>query len=1033
MQGKGIVKFFLVVMILVTLVQYLFIVPTSRVENDAERYAQQIVDSSEEEDPVQLKDIATKAVRTYIDSMSNETVFKIPMLKDYTYQELKSQQLAFGLDLKGGMSVVLQIDLRKLIYALAQSSKDPTLIAALDKASEAQKTEQADYVTLFANAWQEVRGDKRLAPIFQRNEILRDEINYETTDGQVIRILRTKADETVDLTYNLLKQRIDKLGVVQPNVSLDSERDLIIVELPGVDNPERAREFLQAAANLEFFATYRGSDQAVSAALTQANEKLRTILNTTEERIPVIDTVYTLDSLGIPTDQIASIDTTYETNSLNGPLFDIMSPSGGAVIGVVEKNNLNKLKSYLNREEIKSLFPRDLRFRYSREPFTSTQGDDEEASDEEEKLLYSVYAIKMPRSGEALLSGDHVTDASAQPDPQSGQIAVSLRMDQTGAKIWGQMTTEAAKNNEDREIAILLDNEVVSAPSVNEPITGGSSSITGGFGLQEATDLSSILEVGKLPAETKIIQESVVGPSLGKDNIKASITAIVIGIMTVIVFMMFYYGVGGIISVLALILNLLFIFGALASYGTVLTVPGVAGIILTIGMAVDANVIIYERIREELREGKSIAVAISDGFTNSYSAIIDANVTTILTAFVLAYFGLGPIKGFAVVLIIGVLSSLFTAVLVGRLMVASWMKRKKTMSFSTSMTKNAFSGMNIDWVGKRKMAYTLSSVIIVLGLISMGVRGFDLGVDFKGGYSYTVDIAQDATLDIKDLRTSLTAAFDGNAPVVKAVDGSTTYNIVTDYPIDLEELVTDSDTLSADQQGMIALHNGFKNAIGTDLDFDNFSHADGIGTHVSSFSQVGPTIADDIARSSFYAAIFALLLIFLYIFLRFNKWQYSLGAVAALFHDTLIVLGLFSLGWGIFGFNMEIDQPFIAAILTVIGYSINDTVVVFDRIREYLNNYSSGDKKTVINAAINSTVSRTVITSLTTLFVVLVLFLFGGATIKGFSFAILIGVLVGTYSSIFVASPLVYDLTDDNLATKKKDEKKHFSRAIKNT
>lgn len=1022
MQGKGIVKFFLVVLTLVTLVQYLFILPTNRVEKDAARYAMEM--SSSEEDPVKAKQVETEALRAYLDSMSSETVFKIPLLKSYTYQELKGQQLAYGLDLKGGMSVVLQIDLRKLIRTLAQNSKDPELINALNKASEAQKDAQTDYVTLFADAWREVRGEKRLAPIFQRNESLRDEINYETSDGEVIRILKAKAEETVGLTFNLLKQRIDKMGVVQPNVSLDNERDLIIVELPGIDNPERAREFLQAAANLEFYETYRLSDPAIAPALTQANDKLRALLKTADvaPEIQSIDTLFVTDSLGNQSTEIERIDTVYAA-SASGPLFDVMSPAGGSVIGVVEANKLKTLKGYFAMEEIQNVFPTDLRFVFSRDPFTPTLENGEENPDA--RPTYQVYAIKVPRSGQARLSGDNVEDASAQPDPNGGQIAVSLRMNQQGAKIWAQMTTEAA-NGGNREIAILLDDEVVSAPRVNEPITGGNSQITGNFSIQEATDLANFLQIGKLPAETQIIQESVVGPSLGADNIRRSITAIVIGILTVIAFMMFYYGGGGIVSVIALLLNLVFIFGTLASYGTVLTVPGVAGIILTIGMAVDANVIIYERIREELREGKNIATAIADGFKNSYSAIIDANVTTILTAIVLAYFGLGPIKGFAVVLIIGVLSSLFTAVLVGRLMIDSWMQRKKSMTFYTAASKGAFSNMKIDWIGKRRTAYMISGIIIVLGLGSMAMRGFDLGVDFKGGYSYTIDIEEGKTVDIKSLRDNLTDAFAGNAPVVKEVDGSNTFNVVTAYPIGLEE----KDGLSADKQGMIALHKGVQAAVGGNVNFDNFSNADGLGTHVTSFSQVGPTIADDITRSAIYAAVFALLLIFLYIFLRFSKWQYSLGAVAALFHDSLVVLGLFSLGWGIFGFNMEIDQPFIAAILTVIGYSINDTVVVFDRIREYLNNYTSGNKKDVINAAINSTVSRTVITSVTTLFVVLVLFLFGGASIRGFAFAILVGVLVGTYSSIFVASPLVYDLTDENLAKKKeKEERKSFSRA----
>lgn len=1022
MQGKGIVKFFLVVMTIVTLIQYLFILPTNRVEKEAAMYAQQM--ASSEEDPEKARDIETEALRAYLDSMSNETVFKIPLLKSYTYQELKGQQLAYGLDLKGGMSVVLQVDLRELIRKLALNSKDPTFEEALEKASLAQQTAQSNFVILFADAWNSIKGEKRLAPIFQRNDALRSEINYETTDGEVIRILRAKADETVGLTFSLLKQRIDKLGVVQPNVNLDEERDLILVELPGIDNPERARNSLQAAANLEFFDVYRVSDAPISNGLTQANEKLRTLLNTgdTEREILSIDTIYVTDSLGTQTTTIESIDTVYNDASLAGPLFDVMTPSGGAIIGVVEHSKLNTLKRYLDMDEIKNLFPNDLSFRYSRDSFTPQAAEGEEV---DETLLYQVYAIKIPRSGEAPLSGDHVQDASAQPDPQTNQVAVSLNMDKTGAKIWGRMTTEAA-NQSNREIAILLDNEVVSAPRVNEPITGGSSQITGGFSMQEASDLASFLQIGKLPATTQIIQESVVGPSLGAENISRSITALVIGFLIVIAFMIFYYGGGGIISVIALLLNLIFIFGALASYGTVLTLPGFAGIILTIGMAVDANVIIFERIREELREGKSTMIAVADGFKNSYSAIIDANVTTILTAIVLAYFGLGPIKGFAVVLIIGVLSSLFTAVLVGRLMIESWLDRKKELSFYTGFSKNAFADLNIDWLGKRKIAYAISLTIIGLGIASFAIRGFELGVDFKGGYNYNIAFEQGIDVNVEGLRGALTDAFGGSAPTVKEVAGENTYNVVTDYLIDAVE--TEGETKPVDRV-MSALHQGVQTALGTEVNASEFSNPNGFGTHVTSFSKVGPTIADDITRSAVYAAIFALLLIFLYIFLRFSKWQYSLGAVAALFHDTLVVLGIFSIFHGLLGFSMEIDQPFIAAVLTVIGYSINDTVVVFDRIREYLNTYSSSDKTTVINRAVNSTVSRTIITSLTTLFGVLVLFVFGGSSVKGFAFALLVGVLVGTYSSIFVATPLVHDLSDDLTAKPTNNERKSFSRA----
>lgn len=1017
MQGKGVVKFFLVVMLVVTLIQYLTVIPTNKVEREADAYAKSAADQVQEE----LRDSVLKSKRTeFLDSMSTEEVFRIPMLKSYTYQELKAQQLALGLDLKGGMSVVLQVDLREFLRSLANDSKDPTFVEALEKATQAQKQAQSDFITLFADEWRKIRGDKRLAPIFQRNEALRDEINYETGDGEVVNILRSKSNETVDLTFKLLKERIDKLGVTQPNVSLDSERDLILVELPGIDNPERARNYLQATAKLEFWKVYRMNDPGIFQAFATANQVLANTENVNlEPQILRIDTIPEKDTSGVDIPgTVANIDTIYDTNSNAGPLFSVLSLNPGnaatAILGYADRNKVNQINEYLSRDEVQSLFPADISFHWSKDPVSLT-GDDQNADQ------YQLYGIRTERQ-EAPLSGDHVTDAAPQPDPNTNEIGVSVTMDGTGAKTWARLTTEAAQDNR-REIAIMLDDEVVSAPGVNEPITGGRSSITGRYSVQEATDFANILQVGKLPAETKIIQESLVGPSLGQDNIDRSLRALVIGFAILLAFMIVYYGGGGIISIIALLLNMIFIFGALASLGTVLTLPGIAGIILTIGMAVDANVIIYERIREELRAGKSTLIAIADGFKNSYSAIIDANVTTILTAFVLAYFGLGPIKGFAVVLIIGVLSSLFTAVLVGRLLIDWWTSRGKTLGFDTSFSKNAFANLNIDWLGKRKIAYGISLAIILLGFGSMFMRGFELGVDFKGGYSYNVTMQEEVSAD--QLRESLTTAFEGSTPVVKVVDNANTFNITTDYLIDAEEVPNEPKPVDL---VMDKLFEGVDGVISVALNKDNFKNPDGKGTHVTSSSRVGPTIADDIQDSAFQAAIFALLLIFGYIFVRFSKWQYSMGAVAALFHDTLIVLAIFSLGHGIFPWTMEIDQAFIAAILTVIGYSINDTVVVFDRIREYLNIYTKNSKEEVINMAVNSTISRTIITSVTTFFMVAVLFIFGGASIKGFSFALLVGILVGTYSSVFIATPIMSDLTGD-LKPKEVDKKKSFSRA----
>ena len=1027
MQGKGIIKFFLVVMTAVCLLQYLYILPTRKVENNAEKYAQSAVQSLQDGPD---KRAAEKAARTtYLDSMSSEVVWSIPLLKDFTYEELKARQLALGLDLKGGMSVVLQVDLRDLIRSLANDSKDPTFLNALETAAQKQKNAQSDYVTLFADAYQEQAGAQKMSNLFASNASLRDKVNFETSNADVVRILREKADETVDLTYKRLKERIDELGVVQPNVSLDAARDLIIVELPGISNPERARKFLQSTAKLEFWNVYRVGDGGIVDNLINADSKLKKLMAgdtstvLVDEPTFVIDTSYeyVYDTLGNIVDSNLVTNQIEQTNDPladKGPLLNLLNlnVSGQlprAVIGTAEKNKIDAINRMLERKEIRNLFPKDMAFKWGQKPRKDYETG--ELTGE-----YELYGIRKQKGKDvAPLEGDRVTDASSSPDPQTGKVEVLLRMDSKGAKVWGDMTSKAAQD-QNREIAIVLDEKVVSAPTVQNPILNGSSSISGDFSLQEADDLAKILQIGKLPAKTKIIQEALVGPSLGQENIDRSINSLLIGFSLVLIFMIFYYGGAGIVSILALFMNLFFIFGALASYGTVLTLPGIAGIVLTIGMAVDANVIIYERVREELRSGKTLLSSISDGFKHSYSAIIDANVTTILTAFVLAYFGLGPIKGFAVVLIIGVLSSLFTAVLLGRMMIDWWTTSKgNNLTFWTNTSKNAFANMNINWLGKRRIAYVISGLIILGGIGSMFTRGFELGVDFKGGYSYNIQFDKNATLDAQTIRTALTTAFDG-APVVKAVSTENTYNVTTSYLIN-----DDSD--NASDNVMAKLFEGVNSVAGGSLNFENFKDPDGTGTHVTSSSKVGPTIADDIKSSAFYATIFALLLIFLYIFIRFSKWQYSLGAVAALFHDTLVVLGIFSIFHGILPFSLEIDQAFIAAILTVIGYSINDTVVVFDRIREFLGNYTKKGKEEVINMAINSTFSRTIITSLTTLFVVAILLFFGGTSIRGFAFALFIGIIVGTYSSIFVATPIMSDMTGEIKA--KETKKKSFSRA----
>ncbi|HOY14175.1 MAG TPA: protein translocase subunit SecD, partial [Saprospiraceae bacterium] len=739
--------------------QFFYFIPTGRVERDADNFAQEMSANLTGADKAAVeKDARAK----YLDSMSSETILSIPLIAKYTYNDLKSQQLALGLDLKGGMSSVLEVDLQELLVALAgRNAKDVDFVAALEAAKKAQLTEQSDYVSLFVKEFRKIAPDRKLATIFQQSESLED-INLDTSDGEVEKKLREKADQTVDLTYKMLKERIDRLGVVQPNVSLDENRDLILVEMPGIDNPQRARQYLSQSAKLEFWETYRFTDNGILSSLQEADRRLKGISDTT-----VVDSA-SLSAVG-------PLLSALQLNGQNG----VQYPQ--TVVGVADKNKRDLISEMLKRPEIANLFPKNLRLLWGYKPY-------QDPTTRNPTGQYELYAIKtQPNTDNAPIDGDVVTSAGQTQDQITGEPQVNLTMNAAGAKKWAELTGKAYNGNAEgnrREIAIVLDDQVVTAPSVNTgAITGGSSVISGSFNVQEAIDLSNILEVGKLPAKTKIIQEAQVGPTLGKQNIQKSTLSLVLGFLLVLGFMIFYYAKGGVVSVLALLLNIILIFGTLSSFGTVLTLPGIAGIVLTIGMAVDANVIIFERIREELRAGKTMLQSISDGFTGSYSSIIDANVTTILTAIVLAYFGLGPIKGFAVVLIVGVISSMFTAVVVGKFFIDSYVKDgERKMSFWTGVSKESLANLNYDWVGKRKYAYMFSGILIAASLISIAVRGFELGVDFTGGYSYNVQLDGAADINSEKLRQGLKDVF-GSVPVVKQIDANNTFNIITSYNI----------------------------------------------------------------------------------------------------------------------------------------------------------------------------------------------------------------------------------------------------------
>lgn len=1001
MQSKGVVRFFLIALTIVCLYQYLLVLPTNSIESDARAYADNCANSNP-------KLGWQGCYAEYLDSLSTETVFEIPLIKKFTYADLKKSQLAMGLDLKGGMSVLLQVDLRDFLISLSGNSSDPNFAKALDRASELQKSQQGDYISLFAQAWKEVGEGRSLSSIFARNEA--SGIKFDAPDADAINTIRTLANGTVDETYKRLKQRIDKLGVVQPNVSLDAARDLIQVELPGIDNPARARAMLTGQAKLEFWETFRIQDEGVIQGITEADNLLKASAATASGQIIEKDTTYeypkgadgqpdsTKEKVPVITDRL-------NTDSVAGPLISKMSLNGqgGSVLAWVDKNKMATVMDYLTRPEVAAKFPADMAFRWGRKPVDDAQGTTESLNGK-----FELYAVKKrPGTDKAPLDGSVVTLARADPDPTTGEIQVSLQMNNDGAKVWADMTTRAA-NAGNREVAILLDDEVVSAPRVINPITGGSTSITGGFTLEEAQDLAQILQVGKLPAGTKIVQESQVGPSLGADNINKSLMTMALSVLFLCFFMVAYYNKGGWVSVVALLANIFFILGTLASMGTVLTLPGIAGIVLTLAAAVDANVIIYERIREELRNGLGMAKAVATGFTRALPAIIDANATMILTAFVLIYFGLGPIKGFGTVLLIGIICSMFTAVLVGRFITEWWLEKGRDINYSHPWSEKWLVGINIDWIGKRKMAYAFSLAIIAIGIGSFFTRGFELGVDFKGGYSFNV--AFDKPVEIEQLRGPLTTAFGGN-PVIKAVNTANTYNITTSYLID-EQGDDVMDRVSA------KLHEGIT-AAGYSAELESFRNTNSAGTHIVSSSQVSATVADDIRNSSFKAGFWALSLIFLFLLIRFRRWQFSLGAVLSLAHDALIMLTFFTLLHGIVPFSLEIDQAIIACILTVIGFSVNDTVIVYDRIREFLGTYAGRKKEEVFNLAINTTLSRTLITSGTILVVVLLLFLFGGGAIRGFAFGMLVGVIFGTYSSIFIASALVVDFTKEDVISGK--------------
>ncbi len=993
MQNRNVIKLFALLFAIVCLYQLSFTWVADRVESDAIDYALNFEEEERE-----------KKQQFYLDSINSEEVYDI-LLTKYTYSQCKQREINLGLDLKGGMNVTLEVMVVDVIKALSNNSKDSTFNLAIKNAIQAQESSQDDFVTLFANEYEKIATLKNqgLSVIFSTID-LREKIQFSSSNEEVIRVLAEEVEDAIDRSFNILRSRIDRFGVTQPNIQRLETAGRILVELPGIKNPDRARKLLQSTAQLEFWETYEYSE--LFSSLEEVNVFLRETIVKEDEKEEVSNNQITSDeenNNSIDSDSLfeenillseledsnnsdtaSAGELSFEEFAAENPLYALLYPNvdqqtgqlnSGPVVGFCAIKDTAELNTYLNDPIISKYFPVDVKFAYTVKPY-----------DLDGKFVQLV-ALKTDRNGNSSMEGDVVTDANQAFSEFGSNAEVSMTMNTEGAKQWKRLTAE----NIGKSIAIVLDGYVYSYPTVQSEIAGGRSQITGNFTVEEANDLSNILKSGKLPAPARIIEEAIVGPSLGAEAINSGLTSFIIALILVLLYMIFYYNRAGLVSNVALLANIFFIFGVLSSLGAVLTLPGIAGIVLTIGMSVDANVLIYERIREEVANGKGIRLAISDGYNNAYSSIIDANVTTLLTGIILYTFGTGPIKGFATTLVIGILTSLFAAIFITRLIISARLNKSKKINFSNKITDGAFKNLNIDFIANRKKFYVISSVVIILGLGSLFLKGLNYGVDFLGGRTYVVRF--DVPVDNEELRSSLGDVFvdqDGlnYLPQVKTFGDENQLKITTSFMINSSEI--NADELVED-----------KLALGLETT--------GVSYEIMSSQKVGPTIADDIKDAALWSIIFSLIVIFLYILLRFRKWQFSLGAVAAVFHDILIVLSIFSALYGLLPFSLEIDQAFIAAILTIIGYSLNDTVVVFDRVREYINNNKKKEVHQIMNGALNSTLSRTINTSLTTFFVLLIIFLFGGEVIRGFMFALMVGVLVGTYSSLFVASPIMLD------------------------
>ena len=1011
MQNKGLVRIMVACLALVCAFYLSFSFVTAHYNKQAKEYA------------------AGDAVKEYqyLDSIAAEKVWF-----GYTLKECREKEINLGLDLKGGMNVTMEVSVPEILDALSGHNETPLYKEAMALAKQKQKASGADFVTLFIESFNELDPNAQLASIFSTFE-LKDKVTLNSTNDEVESVIREEVDGAIQNSFNVLRTRIDRFGVVQPNIQKLAQPGRILIELPGIKEPERVRKLLQGSANLEFWETYESSEllpvlaqiNNEYAALNAANESAapaeKEEVEVKEEAAPATEDLADLvenldaDSAAAEVDQEAQI-AEYKKNN---PLFGILAPSvdqagqafRGPVVGTAHYVDTAKVNAMLNSQIAKSIMPRDARF------YWTVKAVDEAGS------YYQLVALKAQRDGRASLEGDVITDARADFSQTSAYANVSMSMNAEGAKTWQRLT----KDNIGKSVAIVLDGYVYSFPTVQNEIAGGNSQITGNFTVEEAKDLANTLKSGKMPAPARIIEESVVGPSLGQEAINAGLWSFVLGFVLILLYMVFYYGlIPGLIADAALVCNVFLLIGVLASFSAVLTLPGIAGIVLTLGMAVDANVLIYERIREELRAGKSMRKAIEDGFKNAISAIVDANVTSFLTGAILAIFGTGPIKGFAVTYMIGIVTSFLTAVFITRLILDAYCRKEnaKELSFTTPWMKNFLQNIHFDFVGARKWAYIVAGGMIILSVLGLEPHIFgklNLGIDFSGGRNYVVRF--DNNVNTQDVRESLDKTLsatleDGelfSLNVITYGNDANQVRISTNYRIQ-------EDTPELDEQIDALLYEGCKPFLAETVTFDDFrSTESNANVGIMQSQKVGPAIADDITTSAVWAVLAALVGIFLYILIRFRNFAYSVGSIVALTHDTLIILGLYAILWKIMPFSMEIDQSFIAAILTVVGYSINATVVIFDRVREFTTLYPKRDLKQNINDAINNTLSRTFSTSMSTLVVLLAIFVFGGETIQGFVFALLMGVIVGTFSSLFIASPIAYNIYQ---AQAKRAEKK---------